>query len=132
MNIKDFKAGQTVYVELIGDASRGKTPGKCIEEWKITSVGRKYVKAGKLHEKYGILGETIFEYRDSYNRFVEKTDRSVDYILYATKQELEIKFEKEKLLNEIGSFFRDWNKPKNLSIEQLKRIKEVLEEKEVI
>ena len=60
MNIKDFKVGQTVWVELTGDTSRGKTAEQCIEEWEITSVGR--------------------------------------------------------------------SKPKNLSIEQLKRIKEILEE----
>lgn len=128
MNIKDFKVGQTVYVELTGNASREKTAEECIEEWEITSVGRKYVKAGKRHEEYGIFRETTFEYRDSYNRFVQKTDYCVDYVIYLARQEIERKIEKSKLLNEIESFFRDWNKPKNLSIEQLKRIKEILAE----
>lgn len=131
MNIKDFKVGQTVYVELTGNASRGKTAEQCIEEWEITSVGRKYIKAGRKSDGR-IWGETTFEYNDCYGRFVQKTDYCVDYILYETKEELERKFEKTKLLNEVESFFRDWSKPKNLSIEQLKRIKEILEEKEVI
>lgn len=131
MNIKDFKVGQTVYVELTGNASRGKTAEQCIEEWEITSVGRKYIKAGRKLDGR-IWAETTFEYRENYGGFVEKTDCCVDYILYETRQEIERKFEKSKLLNEVESFFRDWNKPKNLSIEQLKRIKEILDEKEVI
>lgn len=132
MNIKDFKVGQTVYVELTGNASRGKTAEQCIEEWEVASVGRKYIKAGEGHKKWGIIRERTFEYRENYGRFVEKTDYCVDYILYLTRQEIERKFEKARLLNEVESFFRDWNKPKNLSIEQLKRIKEILDEKEVI
>lgn len=127
MNIKDFKVGQTVYVELTGNASRGKTAEQCIDEWEITSVGRKYVKAGRCSDGT-IWGETTFEYRENYGRFVQKTNYSIDYIIYETRQEIERKFEKSKLLNEVETFFRDWGKPKNLSIEQLKRIKEILEE----
>lgn len=127
MNIKDFKVGQTVWVELTGDTSRGKTAEQCIEEWEITSVGRKYIKAGRKSDGT-IWRETTFEYREDCGRFVEKTEYYVDYILYSTRQELEEKFEKSKLLNEVELFFRDWSKPKNLSIEQLKRIKEILEE----
>lgn len=131
MNIKDFKVGQTVYVELTGNASRGKTAEQCIEEWEITSVGRKYIKACK--KESGVFRfETTFEYKENSKRFVQKTDCCVNYILYPTRQEIERKFEKSKLLNEVETFFRDWSKPKKLSIEQLKRIKEILEEKEVI
>lgn len=128
MNIKDFKVGQTVYVELTGNASGGKTAEQCIEEWEITSVGRKYIEAGKRSERYGIIGKTLFEYRENYGRFVQKEKYRPDYILYVERQKIERKFEKAKLLNEVESFFRDWSKPKNLSIEQLKRIKEILEE----
>lgn len=73
MNIKDFKVGQTVYVELTGNASRGKTPEQCIEEWEIASVGRKYIKAGKRSDGR-IWVEITFEYRENYGRFEEKTD----------------------------------------------------------
>lgn len=127
MNIKDFKVGQTVYIELTGNASRGKTTEQCIEEWETTSVGRKYIKACKK-EGGAFRFETTFEYKENRKRFVQKTDCCVNYILYETKEEIERKFEKSKLLNEVESFFRDWSKPKNLSIEQLKRIKEILEE----
>lgn len=100
MNIKDFKVGQTVYVELTGNASRGKAPEQCIEEWEITSVGRKYIRARK--KENGIFRfETTFEYRESYKRLVEKTDCRVDYILYLTRQEIEEKHEKSRLFREI-------------------------------
>lgn len=72
MNIKDFKVGQTVYVELTGNASRGKTPEQFIEEWEVTSVGRKYIKACK--KESGIFRfETTFEFQDYNERFVEKS-----------------------------------------------------------
>ncbi len=129
MNIKDFKVGQTVYVELTGNASRGKTPEQCIEEWEITYVGRKYIEAVKK-DKNQLRFKTVFEWREEYKSFVQKTVYSINYILYLTRQEIEEKREKNMLLNGIEKFFRDWSKPEKLSIGQLKRIKEILEEKD--
>lgn len=88
MSIKDFKVGQTVYVELTGNASRGKTPEQCIEEWEVTSVGRKYINAVKKNPD-SFLYKLVFEWSESYGRFVEKTRCSVNYILYPTRQEIE-------------------------------------------
>lgn len=125
MNIKDFKVGQTVYVELTGNAIRGKTAEQCIEEWEITSVGRKYIKAGK--RAYGrIWGERTFEYRDSYGRFVQKTDCCVDYIIYLTRQEIEKKQEKSRLFREIEERFR-YGSQRDISLEQLRAIHGILE-----
>lgn len=125
MNVKDFKVGQTVYVELTGNASRGKTAEECIEEWEITSVGRKYIKAGRM--AYGrIWGERAFEYREEYNGLAEKTDCCVDYILYATKQEIEEKHEKFRLFQEIERRFR-YGSSRDLSLEQLRAIHGILE-----
>lgn len=126
MNIKEFKVGQTVYVELTGNASRGKTPEQCIEEWEVTSVGRKYIKAGKWSDGR-ILEERTFEYREGYKRFVEKTDYCIDYILYSTRQEIEEKHEKSKLFQEIGHWFRFGSK-KDVSLEQLRAIHGILDE----
>lgn len=125
MNIKDFKAGQTVYVELTGNASRGKESEQCIEEWEITSVGRKYIKAGK--RAYGrIWRERTFEYRENYKRFVEKTDYCVDYILYLTRQEIEEKHEKSRLFREIEQRF-SYGLQRDISLEQLRAIYGILE-----
>lgn len=126
MNIKDFKAGQTVYVELTGNASRGKAPEQCIEEWEIIYVGRKYIEAGRRSERYGITRKHLFEYRDTYKRFVEKTNRCVDYILYTTRQEIEEKQEKSRLFREIEERFR-YGSQRDISLEQLRAIHGILE-----
>lgn len=125
MNIKDFKVGQTVYVELTGNASRGKTAEECIEEWEVSSVGKKYIKAGKRSDR-GIWGERTFEYRENYKRFVQKTDCCVDYIIYLTKQEIEEKHEKSKLFREIEQWFR-YDSQRDISLEQLRAIHGILE-----
>lgn len=125
MNIKDFKVGQTVYVELTGNASRGKTAEQCIEEWEITSVGRKYIKAGRRSDG-GIWGERTFEYRENYGRFVEKTNYCVDYILYLTRQEIEEKHWKNRLFREIRERL-DYGSQKYISLEQLRAIHGILE-----
>lgn len=125
MNIKDFKVGQTVYVELTGNASREKSTEECIEEWEITSVGRKYIKACK--KESGILRfETTFEYNDCYERFVDKTDYCVNYILYTTMQEIEEKHEKSRLFREIEERFR-YGSQKDISLEQLRAIHGILD-----
>lgn len=126
MNIKDFKVGQTVYVELARNASRGKIPEQCIEEWEITSVGRKYIKAGKRSDGR-IWGETTFEYRENYGRFVQKTDCCVNYIIYLTKQEIEEKHEKSRLFREIEQRFRSGSQ-RDISLEQLRAIHGILDE----
>lgn len=128
MNIKDFKVGQMVYVELIGNASRGKTAEECIEEWEITFVGRKYVSAGKRKDER-IFGERTFEYRDTYKRFVEKTNSCVDYVIYTTRQEIEEKHEKSRLFREIEERFR-YGSQRDISLEQLRAIYGILEGKQ--
>ena len=132
MDIEDFKVGQTVYIELTRNASRGKTKEECIEEWEITSVGRKYIKARKRSEKRGIFREVTFEWRDAYKRFVQKTNYCVDYIIYATRQEIEDKHERSRLYNEISEVFRGYSASENLTLEQLRKIKEILRESEAI
>ena len=127
MNIKDFKVGQKVFVELTGNASSGKTAEECIEEWEITSVGKKYIKAGKLSARRGILNETTFEWKDTYKNFVEKNDCCVNYILYAKRKEIEERQEKSRLFREISEVFtRHWARTE-LTLEQLRKIKKILE-----
>lgn len=129
MNIKDFKGGHTVYVEPAGNASRGNTPKQCIEEWEVSSVGRKYIKAGK-RSGGRIWGEITFEYRENYKRFVVKTDCCVDYIIYLTKQEIEEKHEKSRLFREIEQRFRCGSQ-KDISLGQLRAIDNILREEQM-
>lgn len=125
MNIKDFKVGQTVYVELTGNASRGKTQEQCIEEWEVTSVGRKYIIAVKKNPD-SLLYKLVFEWSESYGRFVEKTRCSVNYILYLTRHEIEESREKSRLFREIERRFR-YGLQRDISLEQLRAIHRILE-----
>lgn len=125
MNIKDFKVGQTVYVELAGNASRGKAPEQRIEEWEITSVGRKYIIAVKKNPD-SLLYKPVFEWSESYGRFVEKTRCSVNYILYPTRHEIEESREKIRLFREIERRFRRGSQ-RDISLEQLRAIYGILE-----
>lgn len=125
MNIKDFKVGQTVYVELTGNASRGKAPEQCIEEWEIIYVGRKYIEAVKKGSD-SFLFKTVFEWADDYGRFVEKTVYSPNYIIYLERQEIEEKHEKNRLFQEIEQRFR-YGSQRDISLEQLRAIHGILE-----
>lgn len=125
MSIKDFKVGQTVYVELTGNASRGKAPEQCIEEWEVTSVGRKYINAVKKNPD-SLLCKLVFEWSEAYGRFVEKTRCSVNYILYPARQEIEEKHEKIRLFLEIERRF-GYGSQRDISLEQLRAIHGILE-----
>ena len=128
MEIKDFKVGQTVWVELTGNASRGKHGDELIEEWEVVTVGKKYIHA----QKKGCDCPIKFEKRKYGNspKFVEKTNYCVGYILYVSKIELEEKLEYHSLYNDISRAFGMYGN-KRLSLEQLRKIKAILEEQDV-
>ncbi len=125
MNIKDFKVGQTVYVELTGNASRGKTTEQCIEEWETTYVGRKYIEAAKK-DKNQLRFKTVFEWREEHKSFVQKTVYSINYVLYPTRQEIEEKHEKNRLFMEVEERFR-YGSQRDISLERLRAIHGILE-----
>lgn len=128
MEIKDFKVGQTVWVELTGNASRGKRGDELIEEWEIVTLEKKYIHAQKKGRNYPIKFEKM-EYGNS-PKFVEKTNYCVDYILYASKIELEEKLEYRSLYSDISRAFGTYGN-KRISLEQLRKIKAILEEQDV-
>lgn len=125
MSVKDFKVGQTVYVELTGNASRRKTPEQCIEEWEITYVGRKYIEALKKGSD-PFLFKTVFEWREEHKSFVQKTAHSINYVLYPTRREIEEKQEKSRLFREIEERFR-YGSQRDISLEQLREIHRILD-----
>lgn len=124
-SIKDFKKGQTVYVELKGNASRNKKNEELIEEWEVISVGNKYVTATSKKYSFPIK---FMETNSNYDSLIEKTDYSVDYILYPSKEEVENKFKKEELYNFIKSKFSSSYSKNQYTLEQLRKIKEILGE----
>lgn len=129
MDLKDFNVGQTVWVNLTGNEARGKHGDELIEEWEVVAVGRKYIHARK---KKGYSFATVFEKREYgyFGRFVQKTDGCVNYILYASKTELEEELEHSRLFDEISQAFRGFVVKHNFSLEQLRKIKAIISESE--
>ena len=125
MDIKDFKVGQTVYVRLYGNAAEGKSEDKIIEEWIVTKVGKKYLYA-KPKEGWG--RDVIFEKRRYDDNFVNKTEYSISYVIYLDKQDILDEMEYFKLSSFIENEFR--YSQKQYSLDQLRRIKAIIDEKE--
>lgn len=126
MDIKDFKVGQTVWIELTGNASRGKSGNDLIEEWEVVTVGKKYIHA----KRKGFGFPVKFEKREyGYSeKIVQKTDCCVDYILYVSKTELEEELERRTLIDEISIEFRSYGRKDKFSLDQLRRIKAIISE----
>lgn len=129
MDIKDFKVGQNAFVRLTGNASRGKKSDELIEEWEVISVGKKLIKAKR--KCWSDVYAVTFEKREyGYNgKFVEKTNTCVDYILHVSREEIEDELEREKLLDYVSNYFRDFGE-KRVSLENLRKIVELIKETE--
>lgn len=108
MKKEDFHKGQTVWVYLTGNASRGrKTTEERIQEWEIIKVGRKYITAkpknGGWEQRFDI--ENNFRHVYTYG--------TSDYELYLTKEEIYEKIERLNRIEYIEQFCR-WER-RNLS-----------------
>lgn len=125
MNIKEFSVGQNVYIRLCGNASRGKKDDALIEEWEVVSVGRKLIKAKR--KGWSDACAVSFEKREHgySDKFVEKTNTCVDYILYGSRKEIEDEIERERLLCSISNYFRGYGE-KKVSLENLRLIAEMI------
>lgn len=109
--------GQTVFVRPIGNASRWHTGDVLthIKEAKIEKIGRKYFYLeGYRSEKFGIE-----EMRDI-------SDYSSDFEIYISMQDIKDKIEATKLNWDIKQYFNSHGNS-NLSLKQLRKIKEVID-----
>lgn len=114
MERSELSVGQTVYIEPVGNAAKY---GTDIIETKISKIGKKYIETEKFGEMYkfnisdGKQKDTGYGY-------------GYDYILYLTKQEIDDKNEREKLLRNLHY---DWYSF-DLTLDQLTRIKVIIDE----
>lgn len=122
MKLKDFKVGQKVYIRLIGNACRGKHGEELIEEWEVVVVGRKYLTAKNGSREYQFKSPIIHE-----NYFVQKTNHCINYILYASREDIEVELEKSRLFREVSEYFRGYGCEKKFTLEQLRQIKGIIE-----
>lgn len=123
IKISDFKVGQKVFVELDGNASRGKKRNELIEEWVVISVGRKFVTAKPIDRGR----EIKFKQHDvSYGGLIEVTDYCVDFILYPNEEFVKDKLEKEDLVSWFKTAFSGFNNNSKYSLEKLREAKNIL------
>lgn len=121
--LKSLKLGDTVWIQLTGNAVRGKkNRNELIEAWKITKVGRKYITAKPT------VGREIqfIKNNTQYKGLIEKTKYSIDYVLYKDKQDILDKLEKGDIIRSLRKVFYD--DFKGLSLDKLRRIKQVIDE----
>ncbi|MDU7032035.1 MAG: hypothetical protein E6357_30745 [Clostridiales bacterium] len=119
----NFKVGQTAYIELTGNASRGKKPNseELIKQCTVTSVGRKYVIAD---------GKKYKEHDFSYVGLIEHTEYCMDSVLYPNKKDILDKFEKENLINSCKRVFEGFGKcvASEFSLDKLRNIKKMIDD----
>ncbi|MCM1232851.1 MAG: hypothetical protein NC489_22225 [Ruminococcus flavefaciens] len=102
--IKDFKVGDSVYVEVTGNKARHLSDDieSHIKPALVTKVGRKYVSAK-------IDSHTIVQFKETECNYGgglrEHTDGCVDYILFKTKQDVYDRYEAKSILAELYSVF---------------------------
>lgn len=115
MELKDFKVGQEVWVKPVWNAARSNPNPR---KGRVKKVGRRYLTV----TVEGHWNDVLF---DAKNEFTQKTEYSIDFILYPSKQALDDALEKRKLTDEISAFFNG-RKHVDLSLVQLREIKKIL------
>lgn len=121
MNKNDFKKGQKVYLKYIGDRRRG-TIGS-ITETTVKSIGSKYITTTD-GDSYA---ERKFDIANDFREFY--TIGGTDYQLYLSKEQIEEENESKVIIKLIVSQFNDYSYKTKLSIDQLRRIKSIIDEK---
>lgn len=124
----DIKKGDTVYVkieEMSNAARRVKMSMNNIDEWLfegvVVSVGRKYITV-----KWNDWKEAKFSIEKDYREHY--TCGGADYKLYANKQEVLDEKESDIIYSQIREKFSVYRNNHKLSLDQLKRIREIIEE----
>ena len=112
----ELKVGQKVYLKPVNNAARHSNE---IVEAEIIKVGRKYFEVDKGYHysrKYHI------------SDLKQATDMVADYEVYMSKQEILDEREINSLYFEIGKKFRGVGTTLDLTLSQLRRIKEIISE----
>ena len=120
--LNNKKVGDTVYLFEDGENTKRRLRGEPLEnkiiETTIIKIGRKYLTVNT-----GTQFDKTINYR-------EKTNYCEDYYLYAEKQDIYDLVEKENLLHLIYKKvdLYNYSNKNNISLDQLRRIKEILDE----
>ncbi len=124
MNIKDFSVRQTVYVL---EEKRGRERELQTHEYKVVSIGRKYLKASKDGSDRFPTEFYSPENRNDYLR--ENKDWAEPLKLFPTKEALTDYIEKEMLIRWLMEAAKSYN-AKEYTLEQLRAARKILEGQE--
>lgn len=121
MNIKDFKVGDKVYHLCFNNRSNGE---KQMKVKYVVAVGRKFIKlADRMDSNY--LHEYYVSDRGEY--LVEKKECGIKDIAFKSKQDYDDYIE----YGELELWFYKMARDKKLTLDQLRKIKEIVESEEV-
>ena len=123
MEKNDFHKGQTVWIYLVGNAARyTKTLEERIQEWKVVSVGRKYITC---RDKNCSWREAKFGIDDDF-RHVYKYG-TADYILYLSKEDILNEIYKNTLIsNIVNTVMYNRSRIRKMSVDDLEVINDIL------
>lgn len=125
MQKSDFKKGQEVFILIIEGSNehrslRNQALENRILRATVTTVGRKYITV-----EYRNWPPILFDIEDDFRQL---SDYSADYMLFLTEQDIYDYEERRTLFREIHNAFDCFSSEK-YSLEQLRKIKEILEGK---
>lgn len=117
-----LEVGQRVFLEPGINVARY---NKSIREGEILKVGRKYFEVGLVYKDGTVMKSRPYKYH--IEDLTQKTDYCADYNLYLNKQDILDKKEKSRLYMQIEKYFSRWSSNKDLSLDKLRKIKDILE-----
>ena len=123
VSVKDFKPGQTAYILT---RKRGRTQEHFVSQCVVVSVGRKYVKTVK-QESSNITSE-FYNLRGNDDYLSEVDYCNTGRRLFPTQQAAIEDIEKDMLKDWISKATQHSSMEK-YTVQQLREVKEILEEK---
>lgn len=114
-----LEVGLKVYLKPIGNNAR--YGNNEVREYEIKKVGRKYFEVWDGKDQYHVT-------RFHIEGLKEVTNYSPGWKLYFSRQEIVDEEEHGKLIGEIRNVF-DYYRPCSLTLEQLRKIKAIIESK---
>lgn len=124
----DFSIGQKVYLRIIEGSNAARyieknNPEAWIKEKIVTKIGKKYITVA---DERGIqYGEEKFDLTNNFAQYYAVGSR--DYKLYLSKEDILKDIEGEKIYSEIKKALSGWKNERKYTLEQLQKVKEILE-----
>ena len=113
-----MELGQIVYVRQVGNRCRGEDPLVSTKSARVTKIGNKYFYLeGYPRTKFSL--EKMSDHSE--------TGSGYNFVVYLDMQDLINELEYQKLEQEIRTFFSSYYRNLSLSLEKLRKIKEIIQ-----